>query len=139
PGRGRHRVHGGGQHQRRRPRPAQGAGGAAAAGRGAMNVALSHELDARVRRNEPLSRHTSWHVGGPAEVYFNPRDRDDLTSFLRHLEPNVPIYWVGLGSNLLGRDGGLDGVVISTHGTLDRLERRSETKVFAEAGVACAR
>ena len=86
-----------------------------------------------------MSKHTSWHVGGPAEVYFNPRDRDDLTSFLRHLEPNVPVYWVGLGSNLLVRDGGLDGVVISTHGTLDRLERRSETTVFAEAGVACAR
>jgi UDP-N-acetylmuramate dehydrogenase len=86
-----------------------------------------------------MSKHTSWHVGGPAEVYFNPRDRDELTSFLRHLEPGVPVYWVGLGSNLLVRDGGLDGVVIATHGTLDRLERRSETAVFAEAGVACAR
>jgi len=86
-----------------------------------------------------MSRHTSWHVGGPAEVYFSPRDRQDLTSFLRHLEPGVPVYWVGLGSNLLVRDGGLDGVVISTHGTLERLERRSETTVYAEAGVACAR
>ncbi|MEJ1960400.1 MAG: UDP-N-acetylmuramate dehydrogenase [Gammaproteobacteria bacterium] len=92
----------------------------------------------RVRRHEPMSRHTSWHVGGPAEVYFNPRDRHELSSFLRHLEPSVPVYWVGLGSNLLVRDGGLDGVVISTHGTLDRLERKSETIVFAEAGVACA-
>ncbi|MEJ0038840.1 MAG: UDP-N-acetylmuramate dehydrogenase [Gammaproteobacteria bacterium] len=93
----------------------------------------------RVRRDEPMSRHTSWHVGGPAEVYFNPKDRDELASFLRQLDADVPVYWVGLGSNLLVRDGGLDGVVISTHGTLDRLERHSETTVFAEAGVACAR
>ena len=62
-----------------------------------------------------------------------------MASFLRHLEPGVPICWVGLGSNLLVRDGGIDGVVVSTHGTLDRLERQSETVVYAEAGVACAR
>jgi UDP-N-acetylmuramate dehydrogenase len=86
-----------------------------------------------------MSKHTSWHVGGPAEVYFNPKDRDELASFLRQLDADVPVYWVGLGSNLLVRDGGLEGVVISTHGTLDRLERQSETIVFAEAGVACAR
>ena len=104
-----------------------------------MTVAVAPEFVTRVKRDEPMSKHTSWHVGGPAEVYFNPRDRDELTSFLRHLEPNVPVYWVGLGSNLLVRDGGIDGVVISTHGTLDRLERQSETAVFAEAGVACAR
>jgi len=86
-----------------------------------------------------MSRHTSWHVGGPAEVFFNPRDRADITAFLRTLSDDVPICWVGLGSNLLVRDGGLDGVVISTHGTLDRLERLNQTCVYAEAGVACAR
>jgi UDP-N-acetylmuramate dehydrogenase len=104
-----------------------------------VTVAVAPEFALRVKRNEPMSRHTSWHVGGPAEVYFNPRDREELCSFLRHLEPNVPIRWVGLGSNLLVRDGGIEGVVISTHGTLDRLERRSETNVYVEAGVACAR
>ena len=104
-----------------------------------MTVAVAPEFMPRVRRDEPMSKHTSWHVGGPAEVYFNPKDRDELASFLRQLDAGVPVYWVGLGSNLLVRDGGLDGVVISTHGTLDRLERRSETTVFAEAGVACAR
>jgi UDP-N-acetylmuramate dehydrogenase len=104
-----------------------------------VTVAVAPEFQLRVRRDELMSKHTSWHVGGPAEVYFNPRDRDELSAFLRHLEPNVPICWVGLGSNLLVRDGGIDGVVISTHGTLDRLERVSETTVFVEAGVACAR
>jgi len=86
-----------------------------------------------------MSRHTSWHVGGPAEVFFNPRDRTDLASFLRTLTDDVPVCWVGLGSNLLVRDGGLDGVVISTHGTLDRLERLNQTCVYVEAGVACTR
>jgi UDP-N-acetylmuramate dehydrogenase len=104
-----------------------------------VTVAVAPEFMPRIRRDEPMSKHTSWHVGGPAEVYFNPQNRDELASFLRQLDASVPVYWVGLGSNLLVRDGGLDGVVISTHGTLDRLERVSETTVFAEAGVACAR
>jgi UDP-N-acetylmuramate dehydrogenase len=104
-----------------------------------VTVAVAPEFNLRVRRSEPMSRHTSWHVGGPAEVFFNPRDRTDLGAFLRMLAPDVPIYFVGLGSNLLVRDGGVDGVVISTHGALDRLERLNETCVYVEAGVPCAR
>jgi UDP-N-acetylmuramate dehydrogenase len=86
-----------------------------------------------------MSRHTSWHVGGPAEVFFNPRDRADLAAFLKSLPEVVPVQWVGLGSNLLVRDGGVSGVVISTVGTLDRLDRLNQTSVYCEAGVACAR
>jgi UDP-N-acetylmuramate dehydrogenase len=104
-----------------------------------VTVAVAPEFIPRVRRSEPMSRHTSWHVGGPAEVYFNPRDRSDLASFLRALAADVPIHWIGLGSNVLIRDGGLKGVVVSTQGALDRLERRSETTVFCEAGVPCGR
>ncbi len=104
-----------------------------------MTLALDNGYGARVRRNEPLSRHTSWHVGGPAEIFFNPRDRGDLAAFLRALPADVPIHWIGLGSNLLVRDGGIPGVVISAHGTLDALHRLNETTVQAECGVACAR
>jgi UDP-N-acetylmuramate dehydrogenase len=104
-----------------------------------MSLNLAAEFATRVRRDEPLSRHTSWHVGGPAEVFFNPRDRSDLAAFLRAVPAGVPIHWIGLGSNLLVRDGGLAGIVISTHGALDTLERLSETTVYGEAGVACAR
>ncbi len=104
-----------------------------------MSFTVAEEFALRVRRNEPMSRHTSWHVGGPAEVFFNPRDRAELAAFLRSLPDGVPIQWVGLGSNLLIRDGGLKGVVISTHGTLDRFDRLSQTFVYGEAGVACAR
>ena len=104
-----------------------------------MTVAVAPEFALRVKRNELMSRHTSWHVGGPAEVFFNPRDRTDLAAFLKSLPPDVPIQWIGLGSNLLVRDGGVKGVVISTVGTLDRLDRLNQTTVYCEAGVACAR
>ena len=104
-----------------------------------MTVAIAPEYLTRVKRDEPMSRHTSWHVGGPAEVFFTPRDRQDLATFLRTLDDQVPIHWLGLGSNVLVRDGGVRGVIISTLGALDRLDRINETMVYGEAGVACAR
>lgn len=104
-----------------------------------MTLAVAPEFLMRVRRDEPLSRHTSWHVGGPAEVFFNPRDRAELAAFLRTVPLEVPIQFIGLGSNLLVRDGGVKGIVVSTHGTLDVLTRIDETTVHAQAGVACAR
>ena len=103
-----------------------------------MTVAIAAEFATRVRHDEPMSRHTSWHVGGPAEVFFTPRDRSDLATFLKTLPPQVPIHWIGLGSNVLVRDGGIRGVVISTHGGLDRLERANQSTVYVEAGVPCA-
>ncbi|HEX9706207.1 MAG TPA: UDP-N-acetylmuramate dehydrogenase [Steroidobacteraceae bacterium] len=102
-------------------------------------LAVSAEFEERVLRNEPMSRHTSWRVGGPADVWFSPRDVEDLSSFLRVLPTDVPVTWVGLGSNLLVRDGGIRGVVISVHGILNSLERVGRDRVRAEAGVACAR
>ena len=104
-----------------------------------MSVEISQEFASRIRRDEPMSRHTSWHVGGPAEVFFNPRNRKELAAFLKALPGEVPIHWIGLGSNVLIRDGGLKGVVISTHGTLDRFDRINQNQVYGEAGLACAR
>jgi len=96
-------------------------------------------FEARVKRHEPMSRHTSWHVGGPADVYFSPRDRTDLLAFLGTLPPATPLFWLGLGSNLLVRDGGIRGVVIDTQSGLTRLERVNDTTISCEAGVPCAR
>jgi UDP-N-acetylmuramate dehydrogenase len=104
-----------------------------------MSVAMDRTFSSRVRRHEPMSRHTSWHVGGPAQIFFTPEDREDLAAFLSTVEAGVPIHFVGLGSNLLVRDGGLPGIVISTQGTLGALERIGESSVRAEAGVTCAR
>ena len=97
------------------------------------------EFESRVRRNEPMSRHTSWHVGGPADLYFSPRDRADLLAFLGTLPEGTPLFWLGLGSNLLVRDGGIRGVVIDTQSGLTRLERINDTTLTCEAGVPCAR
>ena len=58
---------------------------------------------------------------------------------MRQLPPEVPLLWIGLGSNLLVRDGGIRGAVISTHGALGALERLSATRIRVEAGVPCAR
>ncbi len=93
----------------------------------------------RVRRDEPMSRHTSWHAGGAAEIYFTPRDRDDLRAFLGTVPEGTPIHFIGLGSNLLVRDGGIRGVVVATQEALLKLERIDATTVYSEAGVACAR
>ena len=100
---------------------------------------LAPEFARRVLCDVPLSRHTSWHAGGPADLFFTPRDAQDLSSFLRLLPDGMPVLWIGLGSNLLVRDGGVRGVVISLHGALGTLERENATRVYAEAGVPCAR
>jgi UDP-N-acetylmuramate dehydrogenase len=100
---------------------------------------LSPEYATRVLHDVPMAKHTSWHVGGPADYFFTPRDVADLAAFVRQLPPEVPMLWIGLGSNLLVRDGGIRGAVISTHGALGALERLSATRIRVEAGVPCAR
>jgi UDP-N-acetylmuramate dehydrogenase len=100
---------------------------------------MAPEFASRVLHDVPMSKHTSWHVGGPADLYFTPRDAADLAAFVRQLPPDLPLLWVGLGSNLLVRDGGIRGAVIATHGALGALERLSATRIHAEAGVPCAR
>jgi UDP-N-acetylmuramate dehydrogenase len=100
---------------------------------------VAEKFLSRVRRHEPMSRHTSWHAGGAAEIYFTPRDRADLSAFLGTVPEGMPIHFLGLGSNLLVRDGGIRGVVVATQEALLRLERVDETTVYGEAGVPCAR
>ena len=104
-----------------------------------QSPSLAPEFALRVLHDVPMSKHTSWHVGGPADIFFTPRDLMDLASFVRQLPAGTPLLWIGLGSNLLVRDGGVRGAVISTHGALGALERSSATRIYAEAGVPCAR
>lgn len=103
------------------------------------SLALPPDFEARVLRNEPMAKHTSWHAGGPAELFFKPLDVADLAAFLQSLAPDTPVMWIGLGSNLLVRDGGLRGAVIETHGVFAELERLNENEVWAGSGVACAK
>lgn len=92
-----------------------------------------------IKHNELLSRHTSWRVGGPARTFFEPADREDLITFVRTLPVDEPLLWLGLGSNLLVRDGGFAGTVIHLHGALDALRLEGEQIIFVEAGTHCAR
>ncbi|HMN37042.1 MAG TPA: UDP-N-acetylmuramate dehydrogenase [Hyphomicrobium sp.] len=73
---------------------------------------LMPDLRGRLADNAPLSEITWFRVGGPAQVLFTPADEADLSYFLKMLPDGVPINVIGLGSNLLVRDGGVPGVVI---------------------------
>lgn len=92
------------------------------------------QLRGRLLANQSLAELTWFRVGGPAQVLFTPADEDDLAYFLKRLPAELPLYVVGVGSNLIVRDGGLPGVVI-------RLSPRGfgETSVegdFVSAGAA---
>jgi UDP-N-acetylmuramate dehydrogenase len=100
---------------------------------------LAPEFATRVLHDVSMAKHTSWHVGGPADLFFTPRDVMDLASFLRQLPPEVPLLWLGLGSNLLVRDGGIRGAVISTHGALGAWDPPNSSPAFPERWEARSR
>ena len=104
-----------------------------------MSAPSNMLLRGEYKTNELLKAHTSWRVGGPADVYYKPADRDDLVTFLQQTDDVAAALWLGLGSNLLVRDGGYRGVVIATHRALAGLEQRTSNIVWAEAGVPCAK
>lgn len=87
--------------------------------------------------DEPMNRHTSWRVGGRADLFFKPDSVESLQDFLGSLAAETPLFWVGLGSNLLVRDGGVRGAVICTLNLPAVIERVDESRVQVGAGVAC--
>ncbi len=93
-------------------------------------------LRGELRLNEPMTRHVSWRAGGTVARAYCPADLDDLCTFLAGLRHDEPLLFVGLGSNLLVRDGGFDGTVVFTHGALGVLRFDDEGLIYAEAGVA---
>ncbi len=103
-----------------------------------MTVRKTQPLRGELREDEPMSRHTTWRVGGLARRYYRPADLADLVEFIRRLPEDEPLYWIGLGSNLLVRDGGVGGTVIATSGMLNAMERIDEQRVRVESGVSCA-
>jgi len=96
-------------------------------------------LNGKLRFDEPMSRHTSWRVGGPADRFYIPSDMADLKIFLAQLSPDEPVTWIGLGSNLLIRDRGIRGTVIATKNVMNELDDLPSGQIRAGAGIACAR
>jgi len=89
----------------------------------------------RLLRDEPLGPFTWFRVGGPADLIFLPEDEADLVSFLRELDPAVPVTPLGVGSNTLVRDGGVEGVVIRLGRGFNQVETRGDSRIFAGAAV----
>ncbi|MEQ1485573.1 UDP-N-acetylmuramate dehydrogenase [Methyloglobulus sp.] len=96
------------------------------------------ELKGRLLCNEPLAKYTSWRVGGAADQLYIPFDKQDLCEFIKSLPKDEPVFWMGLGSNLLVRDGGIRGTVINTKGRLKDMRINDDGSVYVEAGVPCA-
>ena len=105
-----------------------------------MNMMVS-DASAGVRGNlrfaEPMSRHTVWGIGGSADRFFEPADAEDLSAFLSSLADEEPVLVIGLGSNLLVRDGGIRGTVIATSAGLSGLRVTQPCTLRTAAGAAC--
>jgi UDP-N-acetylmuramate dehydrogenase len=102
---------------------------------------IEHDVPGgELRRDEPMRKHTSWRTGGRAQRAYFPRSLADCARFVQTLAEGEPVHVVGLGSNLLVRDGGLRGTVIFMHGALKqvRIEAQQDGQrlIYAEAGVA---
>ncbi len=94
----------------------------------------------QLKEHENLARYTSWRVGGVARRFYKPVNVEDLSCFLRSLPENESVTWLGLGSNVLIRDGGLPGTVIFTLNRLGKIELIEKcNQIRVEAGVTCAK
>lgn len=89
--------------------------------------------------DEPMVKHTSWRVGGKVDQLYTPENIDDLANFLKSLPTTEPVMFIGLGSNLLVRDGGIRGTVISLKGSLSEITLLKNNVIRACAGVSCAK
>jgi UDP-N-acetylmuramate dehydrogenase len=104
-----------------------------------MKVASKQSIKGKLMFDEPMSKHTSWRLGGPADRYYVPSDLQDLQNYLAELSTELDILWVGLGSNLLVRDGGFRGQVIAPLNALNEIHLNADGSLYAEAGVSCAK
>jgi UDP-N-acetylmuramate dehydrogenase len=104
-----------------------------------MAPRLTTALRGELCFNAPLKGLNSWRVGGAAQRLYRPADQDDLVLFLSGLDADEPLTWLGLGTNVLVRDGGVRGTVIAVHAALNGIAQVDATRLRAEAGVPCAK
>ena len=109
-----------------------------------MNMSEGKHLNAQELRGTltvraPMHRHTSWRAGGVAAGLYQPVDLADLQVFMHKLPQDAPLYVVGLGSNLLVRDGGLRGTVLLMHAALNEMRLEAGGMIYAQAGIPGAK
>jgi len=92
----------------------------------------------KIESNASLAEYNSWRVGGPAGLLYIPADIDDISLFMQQLPEETPLLWLGLGSNILIRDGGVEGAVLVTQGALSGIMQLDSGYIRSEVGVSCA-
>jgi len=101
-----------------------------------MRVATAPQVRGKLAANAPLAPLVWFKSGGTAEYLFEPADEEDLVSFLRDLDPDVPVMALGLGSNLIVRDGGVPGVVVRLGKVFSRIQQLDETTLRCGGGAS---
>lgn len=104
----------------------------------ALDVENLKHIRGKLMQQASLNDYTSWRTGGPADYLYIPADLDDLSQFLKQVPKTMPVTWLGLGSNTLVRDRGIEGVVIVTQGALAKMVQTAPDLIRAEAGVSAA-
>lgn len=101
-------------------------------------IKTTQALSGKLINREPLARYTSWRVGGVADRLYKPTSIEDTQQYLKSLPGDEAVLWLGLGSNVLIRDGGVRGSVINTRGCLKQMQETTNGLLKVEAGVPCA-
>src|SRR3954451_7835837 len=101
-----------------------------------MTVATMPKVRGRLTRDAPLAPLVWFKSGGNAEWLFEPADVEDLEQFLTELDPHVPVMALGLGSNLIVRDGGVLGVVVRLGKAFAKIEQLDETMLRCGCGAS---
>ena len=96
-----------------------------------------NSIRGEIINSEPMKKHTSLRVGGAAQYFYKPSDVTDLVHFLSLLDNDISIFWLGRGSNILVRDEGLSGVVISSSKILREITKINDLTIEVEANVPC--
>ncbi|MFK7814971.1 MAG: UDP-N-acetylmuramate dehydrogenase [Gammaproteobacteria bacterium] len=104
-----------------------------------VNELKDNKLRGKLESDVSLARFTSWKVGGAAEILFQPKDLLDLQNYMQTLDASVPVTWLGRGTNVLVRDGGVRGAVIAMQSCINKLEKLERNLIRAELGVPCAK
>jgi len=99
-------------------------------------VATMPQVHGRLTPNAPLAPLVWFKSGGKAEWLFEPKDEEDLVEFLRELDPEMPVMALGLGSNMIVRDGGVPGVVVRLGKAFSKIDRLDESTLRSGGGAS---